>query len=81
MTGSVFSQMVRTLTHTDENQEFIITWQEYEQWEKTYIIDALADKRLGQSFCEYFNIGNATPLYHFKDNRFSERWIKDQYLT
>jgi hypothetical protein len=81
MTSSVFSQMARTLTHTGEPRDFIITWKEYQQWEKVYIFDALAGRRLGESFCEYFGIGNAIPLYYFNDNKFSERWIKDQYLV
>jgi hypothetical protein len=79
---TAFESMANSLMNIDSTfTTCIVTRQEYEQWEKTYLIDALAGKRLGQSFCEYFSIGNASPLYHFKDNRFSERWIKDQYLV
>jgi hypothetical protein len=57
-----------------------VTEKEYAEWHKHWILDALRGYRLGQSFCEYFRISNASPLYHFKNNIFSEQWIKDNYI-
>lgn len=57
-----------------------ITADNYLEWQKQWVFDAIGGKRLGQSFCLYFRIPNATPLYHFKDNNLSERWINDNYL-
>lgn len=57
-----------------------VTKQQYDEWEKYYVFDALKGYRLGQSFCEYFGISNASPLYHFKSNSFCEQWIFDNYI-
>lgn len=57
-----------------------ITQDNYSAWKKQWMFDAIGGQRLGQSFCTYFGISNATPLYHFKDNNLSERWIRDNYL-
>ena len=57
-----------------------ITSTDYEQFKKQWVFDALKGYRFGQSFCEYFNINNSIPLYWFRDNNISERWIKDNYL-
>jgi hypothetical protein len=56
-----------------------ITPEQYEAWQKQWILDALAGKRYGQSFCEYFNIPRGTPLYYFKSVDTAERWIKNYY--
>lgn len=61
-------------------KHMVVTEKEYLEWKKYYVVDALKGYRLGQSFCEYFGISNASPLYHFRDNIFCERWIKDNYL-
>lgn len=58
-----------------------ISIDEYDKWKQQLVFDTLKEYRLGQSFCEYFGIGNAIPLYYFKDNIFSERWIRDNYLV
>jgi hypothetical protein len=57
-----------------------VTEAEYAEWRKQWVLDALREYRLGQSFCEYFGISNASPLYHFKNNIFCEGWIRDNYL-
>lgn len=57
-----------------------ITKEQYDEWKKQFVFDALRDYRLGQSFCEYFGISNASPLYHFKSNSFCEQWIFDNYI-
>lgn len=78
-----FSQMVRgILSHQERllSDGLRITPEQYQEFLRHYIIDALAGKRLGQSFCERHGISNASPLYYFRDNNFSERWIHDNYI-
>jgi len=70
-----FSQMSWTRTNNNINQLA------FEQFDRGFIIDALNDKRYGQAFCEYFNIGNATPLYWFKDYKIAKRWITENYIA
>lgn len=57
-----------------------ITLGEYEEFKKQYLIDVFKGLRYGQSFCNYFNIPNGTPLYYFRDHNTCEDWIIDNYL-
>ena len=59
-------------------EDFKISREEYEQFKREYVVYALADKRFGQAFCEKFNLSGT--LYFFKDQKISDRWIKDNYL-
>jgi hypothetical protein len=58
-----------------------ITLEQYEEFKKYYVFDALRDIRYGQSFCNYFNIPDGTPLFYFKDHMICEKWITDNYLV
>ena len=73
-----FDYIVGTLSNSLVRPK--ITKEQYNEWKKQYVFDALRDYRLGQSFCEYFGISNASPLYHFKSNSFCEQWIFDNYI-
>jgi hypothetical protein len=76
--------MVRDILVQQESEasgQLRITPEQYQEFLRHYIVDALAGKRLGQSFCERHGISNASPLYYFRDNNFSERWIQDNYIT
>lgn len=53
---------------------------QFDEWQRQWVFDAVAGMRYGQSFCKYFNIATASPLYFFKDNKVSERWIRDNYI-
>jgi hypothetical protein len=75
--SAVFTNMVDTLSPTVYNS---ITAADFEQFERAWIIYILKEYRYGQAFCEHFSIGNATPLYHFKDEAICRRWIQDNYL-
>ena len=57
-----------------------ISKKNYEEFRKQWIIDSLKGLRYGQSFCDFFKISNATPLYYFKDNRFAEKWIESHWI-
>lgn len=83
--NGAFSQMVNKLSHIKDIKDinFIakkISIIEYGEFQKQWIMDALKGYRFGQSFCEYFEISNASPLYYFKSNKFAEQWINDNYL-
>ena len=71
--------MVDNLLTSDYNYNSI-SQEDYAQFEKYWVIYALQDKRYGQAFCEHFNLGNSTPLYHFKGVDVSQRWIDVNYL-
>lgn len=81
-----FDHIANFLGNTDNNdicsvpEKKYVTDKELEEWQKQWIFDALKSERLGQSFCNYFNISYASPLYFFKDNNFSMRWINDNYI-
>lgn len=72
-------QMVVTI-NTKNIQGITVTLTQLDYWKKQWLFDAVAGLRLGQSFCKYFGVSNAAPLYHFKDNNTSMRWIRDNYL-
>jgi hypothetical protein len=59
----------------------LISFADYQEFEKNYIFDALAGVSLGRAFCDKYGIGPDCPLYHFKDNKFSENWIKDHFIV
>jgi hypothetical protein len=75
--STVFTNMVDTLAPRVYNS---ITAADFEEFDRAWIIYILKEYRYGQAFCEHFSIGNATPLYHFKDEAICRRWIKDNYL-
>lgn len=73
-----FDSLVNTLS--GNFHRITVTKEQYEQWKRHYVVDVIKGVRLGQSFCEFHGIGNASPLYHFKSNNFCEQWIHDYYL-
>ena len=83
--STAFESAVHELTNlSDDGAHSLygkITVEQYEDFKKQWLFDALSGKRYGQSFCDYFGISNATPLYHFRDTWICERWIADNYLV
>ena len=57
-----------------------ITSEQYEEFEREWILYILKEYRYGQAFCEHFDIGRATPLYHLKDEAMCRQWVIDNYL-
>jgi hypothetical protein len=57
-----------------------ITSEQYEEFEREWILYILKEYRYGQAFCEHFDLGNATPLYHLRDEGMCRRWVEDNYL-
>lgn len=58
-----------------------VTVESYAEFRRQWVVDALRGWRYGQSFCHYFGVPNASPLYWFKDTNISRRWIRDNYLN
>ena len=76
-----FATMANILTGTNMWRNSVkVTAEKLADWRKKWIFDAVAGKRLGQSFCEYFGVPNGSPLYHFKDPKTCAHWIKRNYL-
>lgn len=79
--SSGLGQIADYLANKDSAITVRVTKSQYDEFMRHYVMDAIAGKRLGQSFCERHGISNASPLYHFRDNNISERWIRDNYIT
>ena len=73
----VFANLVDILTQPKYNS---ITSEQYAEFDKAWVLYILKEYRYGQAFCEHFNLGNATPLYHLKDEQIAKRWVEDNYL-
>ena len=58
-----------------------ITQEQYEEFQRHWLVYALEEKRYGQAFCDHFGIQPITPLYWYKDNKISEQWILDNYIV
>ena len=58
-----------------------ITQEQYDEFLFYFPMYALKGLRYGQAFCERFGITNASPLYHFRGQDISDRWIRDNYLV
>lgn len=69
--------MIHELSQPEKVKVSLPDW---ESFKRQMIFEILADRRLGQAFCDRFGIGNSSPLYYFKDDTVSERWITDNYL-
>jgi hypothetical protein len=76
----MFSQMMDSLMSYSDQVSNKITPEQYQEFEHHWIIYILQEKRYGEAFCEHFKLNIHTPLYHFKDEEISRRWIKDNYL-
>ena len=77
----VFSAMEYVLIDaTTYSAQTPITQAEYQNFKRYWIMDCLAGYRYGQAFCQRYGISNASPLYYFKDDKISERWIRDNYI-
>lgn len=76
----MFSRMVEDLSNLNEGPLVSVSKSDYEKFKYQYCIDVLKGLRYGQAFCIYFGISSASPLFHFVDNKISERWIEDNYI-
>ena len=81
MTGpAVFEQLVTFADQADRiNQS--ITQQDYEQWKKDFIWEALHGIRYGQSFCNHFGITDNHLYYAPGDIAWCDTYIRNTYLA
>lgn len=82
MGDAAFAAMIDDLTQPESGITFRrrITAAEYKQWQKHYSWDALQNVRYGQSFCNYFNIGDNRLFYERNAER-CRNLIKTEYLA
>jgi hypothetical protein len=81
MTGpAVFEQIVTFADQADRiNQS--ITQEDYEQWRRDYIWEALHGIRYGQSFCNHFGITDNHLYYAPGDIVWCDIYIRKTYLA
>lgn len=75
--NSVFGSMTDTLSKLEYPK---FTSEQYLEFERHWVLYALQEKRYGQAFIEHFELSDCTPLYFFRDEKISRRWIQDNYL-
>jgi len=83
MGDTVFKQMVDVMQtkHTP-----LRTWsgkidrEEYEQWRKDFIWEALHGMRYGQSFCNRFGLHDNHLFYNTGDIEWADEYIRKTYI-
>jgi len=73
---AVFEQLVAFADRTSQINRAIITQEDYEQWRKDYIWEALHGIRYGQSFCNRFGITD-NHLHYNDYNTGGIEWADD----
>ena len=75
----MFEQLVTFADQADRiNQS--ITQEDYEQWKKDFIWEALHGQRYGQSFCNRFGITDNHLYYAAGDISWCDNYIRKTYL-
>ena len=59
----------------------VITQEDYEQWQRDYIWEALHGIRYGQSFCNHFRITDNHLYYGTNGLEWSDKYIRKTYLA
>ena len=81
MTGpAVFEQLVAFADQSDRVNP-AITQEDYDQWRRDYIWEALHGIRYGQSFCNHFGITDNHLYYAPGDIAWCDRYIRKIYLA
>jgi hypothetical protein len=81
MTGTqVFEQLVAFADITGKVHSPIST-EDYEQWKKDYIWEALHGIRYGQSFCNHFGITDNHLYYGTGGIEWADKYIRKTYLA
>jgi hypothetical protein len=80
MTGpAVFEQLVTFADQADRTNQSI-TQEDYQQWKKDFIWEALHGQRYGQSFCNRFGITDNHLYYAAGDISWCDNYIRKTYL-
>ena len=81
MSGTqVFEQLVAFADITGKVHS-PISIDDYEQWKKDYVWEALHGIRYGQSFCNHFGITDNHLYYAPGDIAWCDRYIRNTYLA
>ena len=81
MTGpAVFEQLVAFADQSDRVNP-AITQEDYDQWRRDYIWEALHGVRYGQSFCNHFGIKDNHLYYAPGDIAWCDKYIRKTYLA
>jgi hypothetical protein len=81
MSGTqVFEQLVAFADITGKVHSPIST-EDYEQWKKDYIWEALHGIRYGQSFCNHFGITDNHLYYGTGGIEWADKYIRKTYLA
>ena len=81
MTGpAVFEQLVTFADQSDRINP-TITQEDYDQWRRDYVWEALHGIRYGQSFCNHFGITDNHLYYAPGDIVWCDRYIRKTYLA
>jgi hypothetical protein len=78
--SQVFEQIV-AWAGKDGQVHQAITEDEYQQWKRDFVWEALHGMRYGQSFCNHFGINDNHLYYAPGDIAWCDRYIRDNYLA
>jgi len=78
---AVFEQLVAFADRTSQINRVIITQEDYEQWRRDYIWEALHGIRYGQSFCNHFGVTDNHLYYNSGDIKWADDYIRKTYLA
>ena len=83
---TVFNSLVNELKNMTSGKEPLKIWsgridrEEYEQWRKDFIWEALHGMRYGQSFCNRFGLHDNHLFYNTGDVAWADQYIRETYI-
>lgn len=75
-----FGRIIATMEQTKSTKGFNVGLLEFENFEKSFSFLALQNQRLGQAFCNYYDITDYI-LYHTSDPNRAIDYIKKHYVS
>lgn len=79
MSGDGWTKTIEFMSPLAEAGNLKISVKEWEEFNVALTLYLLEGQRVGQAFCNHFNIG-VTPLFYFTDPSICFDWIKNNYL-
>lgn len=71
--------MVRDLLEDLQHNNVKVTRDQYDQWARGFVFEAMRNQRYGQSFCNHFKIRDNI-LYYSGSVADADRYIKEVYV-
>lgn len=75
----VFSSLTADLSRSTSHVNVKISMEQYQEWQQSYLFDAIRDLRYGQSFCNTFDITDNI-LFYERDAAWADEYIRLNYL-